>query len=452
MKKCTVKAFVLILSFAAFGQLHAQNYQVSFAVLGGAQTPDSVEVTNLDQGTSLTLNGNDILHLLANPVGMNNHTIKPQNLKVYPNPMLSDGIVDFYNNSAGKVSIKICDITGKLVALHSDDFQQGAISYRISGLGKGTFFVHLQSQNNEPESAVIISQMETKGIATIELENTPAAAHTSSYKSTEKLIQMQYNDGETLKFTAFQNEQSAIQKMIITESQTVHFAFVETVTDIEGNVYPTISIGAQVWMASNLKTTKYNDGNAIPNIEGNSQWENLTTPAYCWWNNDQQYADTNNLGALYNWFTVETGNLCPVGWHVPTNAEFEELVFYMAENGYNYDGSIYTGNDIDEAGSKIGKSLAVPSGWLAPTYGLEWSIGKDQHLNNSSGFNGIGADGRYLYGGVFFDPGYLCNWWTSTPFDADYSWTFFMYTEEAALFKTWYFKEGGYSVRCIKDE
>jgi uncharacterized protein (TIGR02145 family) len=97
-----------------------------------------------------------------------------------------------------------------------------------------------------------------------------------------------------------------------------------SVTDIDSNVYRTIQIGAQTWMAENLKTTRYDDGNAIPNIIDNSLWVTLKTGAYRWYNNNK-FAYKNLYGALYNWYTVRTGKLCPVGWHVPSDDEWKQL-------------------------------------------------------------------------------------------------------------------------------
>jgi uncharacterized protein (TIGR02145 family) len=85
--------------------------------------------------------------------------------------------------------------------------------------------------------------------------------------------------------------------------------------DIEGNLYGVVYIGNQVWMSENLKTTRLNDNTVIPDVPDDSTWVHLSTPAYCWLLNDVQYK--NVYGALYNWFTVETGKLCPSGWHVP---------------------------------------------------------------------------------------------------------------------------------------
>ena len=98
------------------------------------------------------------------------------------------------------------------------------------------------------------------------------------------------------------------------------------VTDFDGNVYDTITIGTQVWMVENLRTIHYNNGTYIPNVT-DSTWQKLSTGAYCWYNNNVIFKDT--YGALYNWYAVNTGKLCPTGWHVPTDDEWTTLTTYL---------------------------------------------------------------------------------------------------------------------------
>lgn len=110
----------------------------------------------------------------------------------------------------------------------------------------------------------------------------------------------------------------------------------ENLVDIDGNTYKTVLFGKQLWMAENLKTTKYNDGSTIPLVNNSSEWGELTQPAYCWYNNDLKN-NKNQYGALYNWYAVETGKLCPIGWHVPSDkvwlSEAYLPVGYRDENG-----------------------------------------------------------------------------------------------------------------------
>ena len=104
----------------------------------------------------------------------------------------------------------------------------------------------------------------------------------------------------------------------------------ETMTDYDGNVYKTITIGTQTWMAENLKTTKYNDGIDIPLITNDTAWSNITTPAYSWYdNNSTNYKAT--YGALYNSYTIKTGRLCPLGWSVPNNDDWATLITYLGD-------------------------------------------------------------------------------------------------------------------------
>jgi uncharacterized protein (TIGR02145 family) len=84
------------------------------------------------------------------------------------------------------------------------------------------------------------------------------------------------------------------------------------VSDADGNAYHSVTIGTQEWLVENLKTTKYNDGTSIPLITSNSGWVNLTTPGYCFYDNDAGI-NKATYGALYNWYTVNTGKLCPAG-------------------------------------------------------------------------------------------------------------------------------------------
>eukprot|EP00825_Cyclidium_porcatum_P010076 TRINITY_DN15162_c0_g1_i1.p1 TRINITY_DN15162_c0_g1~~TRINITY_DN15162_c0_g1_i1.p1 ORF type:complete len:564 (+),score=55.59 TRINITY_DN15162_c0_g1_i1:400-2091(+) len=112
-------------------------------------------------------------------------------------------------------------------------------------------------------------------------------------------------------------------------SFTTTTAPVTTVTDYDGNVYDTIHIGTQIWMKQNLKTTHYKNGTAItyPGAN-NTAWQNNTNGAYAWYNNNEA-TYKNTYGALYNWYAVNTGMLCPTGWHVPTDAEWTTLTTYL---------------------------------------------------------------------------------------------------------------------------
>ena len=193
-----------------------------------------------------------------------------------------------------------------------------------------------------------------------------------------------------------------------------------TVTDADGNVYATVIIGEQEWMAENLKTTKYNDGTDIPHVTDNGAWANLTTGAYCWYNNDQTaYGDT--YGALYNWYAVETGKLCPTGWHVPTDAEWTQLTDYLG------------GDDI--AGGK----LKATSGWSNNGNGTD-----------DYGFSALPGGSRGTYGSFYYVGYYGC-WWSATERSTNYAWSRYMYYYDFDVYWSSNYKEYGFSVRCLRD-
>jgi uncharacterized protein (TIGR02145 family) len=169
-----------------------------------------------------------------------------------------------------------------------------------------------------------------------------------------------------------------------------------TVTDIEGNVYKTIIIGTQTWMAENLKTTKYNDGNIIPNVIDNNVWTELTTGAYCWYNNDpSKYKAT--YGAFYNWYTVaDSRKVCPVGWHVPSDAEWTVLTNYLG-------GESIAGGKMKEVGL---------THWNSQNIGA----------TNQSGFTGLPSGYRYHWDGTFHSLGSYGNFWIGAQADDSNAW------------------------------
>ncbi len=179
----------------------------------------------------------------------------------------------------------------------------------------------------------------------------------------------------------------------------------ETVTDIDGNVYATVRIGKQVWTVENLKTTNYNDGTAIPLIKDKDEWNSFgkdDKAAYCYYDNKPD--NYNKYGALYNFYAIDTGKLAPKGWHVPTDAEWEELQEYLIANGYNWDGT--------KEENKIAKSLAAKTNWKTDDNN-DGGIGNDLSKNNRSGFSALPGGYRYL-DGVFNYIGYHGCFWSAT--------------------------------------
>jgi uncharacterized protein (TIGR02145 family) len=195
------------------------------------------------------------------------------------------------------------------------------------------------------------------------------------------------------------------------------------VTDVNGNSYNTIVIGTQTWMAENLKTTKLNDGTDIPLVTNGTTWGTLLTPAYCWYNNDEATYKVT-YGALYNWYTANTGKLCPSGWHIPSDAEWTTFTDYFG-------GLSIAGGKMKEAGT---------SHWISPNIGA----------TNESGFTGLPAGYRDKTSG-FLNIGTYALWWALTGINSTDSWGRGLYNLDATVYRSNYYNNHGFSVRCLKN-
>lgn len=214
---------------------------------------------------------------------------------------------------------------------------------------------------------------------------------------------------------------------------------VGTVKDADGNKYNTVKIGDQVWMAENLKTTKYNDGTEMTNVTSYTQWGRLSSGAYCNYDNLESNAET--YGRLYNWFAVNTGKLAPAGWHVPTDDDWTILENYLIANGYNYDGT--------KEQNLIAKSLCAKTNWaLSREAGTP---GTAPENNNSTGFTALPGGYRYASNGYFFRIGKYGYWWSSTVrgnYSAPYR-NLNYYLND--LDSDYGHRELGFSVRLVRD-
>ncbi|MCU0462516.1 MAG: fibrobacter succinogenes major paralogous domain-containing protein [Bacteroidales bacterium] len=212
------------------------------------------------------------------------------------------------------------------------------------------------------------------------------------------------------------------------------------VKDGDGNTYKVILIGDQVWMAENLKTTRYSDGTPIPLITDNSAWSALSSPGYCWYNNDQATYG-NTYGALYNWYTVLTGMLCPAGWHVPSDTEWATMANYLITSGYNYDGTT--------SGNKIAKALAATTNWTLSS--VAGAAGNTDYpaKRNASGFTAY-PGGNRSSAGTYSLLGTYGHWWSATESTPN---AIGRYLRNADIFIGLITgdKRTGFSVRCVRD-
>ncbi len=195
-----------------------------------------------------------------------------------------------------------------------------------------------------------------------------------------------------------------------------------SMTDKDGNVYTSVTIGTQVWMVENLKTTKFSNGDLIPTSTSDISAE--ATPKFQWaYNDTASYADI--YGRLYTWYAaIDSRNLCPTGWHVPSLEEWQTLKSFLG-------GDSTAGGKLKQTGTTY---------WQAPNTGA----------TNSTGFTGLPGGYRSQHGAYFGL--HQSGWWWTTTDDAPLAWGHSMHFNADSLINWGYYKSAGVSVRCLKDQ
>jgi len=236
-----------------------------------------------------------------------------------------------------------------------------------------------------------------------------------------------------------------------TDETTIAFTIVHGagVTDIDGNFYPSVIIGNQEWMAENLKTTKYSNGTPIDYPGSNdSDWQNNTTGAYAWHDNDISWKDS--YGALYNWHTVNNNNgLCPNGWHVPSDDEWTELVYYLGTQGYPNEQD--NPNGAGNALKSCRQESSPLGGECAAAEHPRWDSHSTHFGTDEFGFSALPGGVRYS-SGSYLNVGGIGTWWSATEFSSADAW-FRILGGNGNLNRSNSFghKVTGFSVRCLRD-
>jgi uncharacterized protein (TIGR02145 family) len=230
---------------------------------------------------------------------------------------------------------------------------------------------------------------------------------------------------DSIKASALDTVQVGIEGINIGDLQACS-QFFGAVSDIEGHIYQTVLIGNQIWMAENLRSSIYANGEPIANVTDNIAWEQLSTGAWCHYDNNT--ANDAIYGKLYNWYTtVDPRGLCPVGWHVPTDAEWTVLTDYLG------------------GGSVAGGKMKTITGWNAPDTSAT-------SATNESGFSGLPGGARYYGNGSFFyNVGSFGYWWSSTESSATSAWLRYLSCTSGTAVRDGNNERNGFSVRCLRD-
>ena len=446
----------LLFLFTAFYSLQAiaQPYNISFSGTGLS----IVKVDNLTTGVVVDVPAGDVL-ILSTTTGIPEVNKKSSQMKVYPNPMTDRSTLEIIPPVSGDAIISVCDMSGKVLTQFKGYVENYSQGFSLSGIKNGLYVINVQG-NGYQFSEKLLSNGNSNGTASIVKisNNIRTVAERKSLKGSKGAqtnVEMAYNSGDRLKFTAISGNNSTVITDIPTANKTVAFTFTEC-KDGDNNYYPVVQINTQLWMAENLKTTNYSNGTPIPLVNNGTSWDDLTptSKAYCWYNDN--VANKATYGALYAWAAAMNGvasttanpsgiqGVCPTGWHLPSDAEWTELENYLADNGYNYDGTTGGGR------TKIAKSLASTSGWTSSS--TTGAVGNTDYpsYRNKSGFTAL--PGGYRDGiGAFSTVGGGGHWWSATEGMPSDAWYRYMLYGNSNLDRYDSPKAVGFSVRCIKD-
>jgi uncharacterized protein (TIGR02145 family) len=423
MKKITL-LFLLGLTLA---ETQAQNYQITFTGTGASNTIDSVKVENLTQCSDTSLGGGDILHLAASFVGINEMNIGADNtMHIYPNPITGACTINFEATAQGTTTIGLYDIIGKRILQVQQFLSKGNHAFNLSGIDNGIYTLIIASDKFSYTTKIICNNAQAgnadiKYIGSAAVDKQSKVPNTAKKTGEKSVINMQYNTGDMLKFTGSSADvYKTVFMLVPDQTQTVTFNFIHC-ADADSNHYEVVQIDTMIWMAENLKTSKFMNGDPIPNVTANAEWKILTTAAY------SDYANIPFWGRLYNFFAVEDSlKICPAGWHVSSDAEWTSLTTYLGGLG--------------EAGGKLKKNCTGL--WQPPNVGA----------TNETGFTAFAGGLRIDNTGDFNGIGLMGTWWSSS--------------EGSSASTAWYrqvnynnnnvnsgdvSKKFGFSVRCVMD-
>lgn len=316
--------FVVIAHITTISAMIAADYNISFSATGAATTFDSVEIKNLTKGVTAIIPYGSDLQLSSMTTSFS--ACDEKQMVIYPNPVVDESNISYFSTKGGATQIYLFGIDGTVLYSEKHLLGIGLNTFKIS-LPKGVFVFQI-SDNGKIHTAKVISQSNSR-LAELSFSGNSKYDFSNPQKIKKDIVPLSYSTGDKLLFKAFSGNYTTIFTDTVSASRTVNLNLIEC-KDGDGNYYPVVTIGSQIWMAQNLKTTKYRNGDVIGTSSTlNKDLTNDIEPKYQWLydgNEDSQ----GNYGRLYTWHTITDGrNIAPVGWHIPSDNEWVQLTNFL---------------------------------------------------------------------------------------------------------------------------
>lgn len=421
---------LLILFLTLITCSRSQVISITFeGALNAAPIPlDSILVMNLTAGGDTMIYFPDNVLVLDGNTDLLDQAVQAPILRNQPNPFAGATDILVSTRSSGHALLTVHDATGREVVAYVGRLFAGQHRFRYTAATPGVHLLTVVQDGERTTHRLVVFAGEANGAGLTYGGSNTAVGTTKADRSL-----FTWAPGDELRYIGYATDADIVHSAAIDEVPTVTatrtfelFAGLAcpespTVTDIDGNVYRTVQIGGQCWMAENLKTSRYNDGTTMPNITDDTAWSQLNSAAWCNYDNNPAYDAI--YGKFYNWYAAANHNICPQGWHVPTDAEWTVLIDYLG--GANIAG---------------GKMKAVSPLWYAPNIGA----------TNVSGFSGLPGSGRNPMSGYFGGLGELGAWWSATENGVS-AWMRYSRDSSAGITRISSSKRQGFYVRCVRD-
>ncbi|MCG6190513.1 FISUMP domain-containing protein [Maribellus maritimus] len=409
------------LSLAVFN-LTAQDFILTFSSVTPENNIDSIRAINAETRKTVFVKGSNTINMSSFTTGTNLLPTYLEQIDVYPNPFVNKTELRFYSGQTTQIKISLTDIDGRTISEKRQNITRGLHRFTISVKNEGLYILNVTGNKNK-FSQKIISVKNNSTLSKIEYNGY------SSIAKREKSAKIDNND--LIFFYVYSGDNITKIADSPTESKTYEVEFYEC-KDADGNLYPVVKIGSQWWMAENLKTIRYKNGDSIPNVTDGEAWSILKTGAYCSYNNDEDFADT--YGRLYNWYTVDDSRkVAPEGWHVPSDEEWTILTSSLG-------GELVAGGKLKAAGNAY---------WLNPNTAATDSIG---FHGLPGGLRTGGGTINPTSGGNFKGEGEEGHWHSSTEYNDFWIHRRYLMYNNSQVGKWDPHPKGyGFSIRCVKD-